>query len=147
MRPRARKRDAEPEVLKLIDTLYATWKSIPLGKYENTSQGISGATFSPPATPPCGGTSVGLYHITLFYCSSASSRTCRGGFETTARTSFPVIGFNKTLQFLVQAIFRRAAATGAGALLRLGFLFFDSCLRIEIDGFNGVDRNYRRRDE
>jgi hypothetical protein len=94
----------------LIDTLYSTWKNIPLRKYENTSQGISGATFSPPATPPCGGTSVGLYHITLFYCSSASSRTCRGGFETTARTSFPVIGFDKTLQFLVQATFRRPAS-------------------------------------
>jgi hypothetical protein len=47
IRPRARKRDAEPEVLKLIDTLYTTWKNIPLGKYENTSQGISGINLFP----------------------------------------------------------------------------------------------------
>src|SRR5262245_13984507 len=84
----------------------------PTFHLENTKilrKGFPGSPF-PPASPPCDGTSVGLYHITLFYCSPASSQTCRVRFETTVRTSFPVIGSSKTLQFLVQAIFRCAAS-------------------------------------
>ena len=42
-----------------------------------------------------------------------------------------------------------SAAARAGALLRLGFLrvIFGWCLRIGIDGFYGLDRNYRWRGE
>src|SRR5215470_7686004 len=41
------------------------------------------------------------------------------------------------------------AAAGADMLLRLRLLrgVFDPCVRIGIDGLNGVDRNYRRRGE